>query len=128
MLDGGCVPAHVASLRAAAGPTRPSTSTIIGVGGIKLLGNKSGKAQVHTVDAFGENTTFNLPGMTLFPKAGVDVNLVSQSTLLEHGWEISFSTNGGKAVSPLGTQFNWSNGGAPGSALPSRQALSARHH
>jgi hypothetical protein len=118
---------------------RPSTSVIIGVGGIAL------------------------PGTTLFPKSGINVNfasplieatsssarapplsagtrikahadhelwrkapsaaqpklqtngyrrtskqaanLVSHSTLLEHGWEISLSTDGGQAVSPSGTHF-----------------------
>ena len=105
MLDGGCGPAHVASLRAAAGPTRPSTSAIIGVGGIMLLGNKSGTGVVHTVNSLGKNTTIILPGTTLFPKSGVDVNLVSHSTLLEHGWEITLATDGGQAVSPIGTHY-----------------------
>jgi hypothetical protein len=61
MIDSGCGPFNVAHSSTAAGKTQPSTTAIIGVAGIKLLGNKIGKMQIHTVDAFGRNVTILIP-------------------------------------------------------------------
>ena len=106
MMDSGCGPAHVASQAQASGPQRTSRCTIVGVGGVLLKGNKTGSSHIYTIDADGFNSTIQLPGETLFPKDDVDINLVSHSTLLKHGWTIKLYNEGGTAVAPSGERFN----------------------
>lgn len=105
MLDGGCGPAHVFDVKHAVGATRSSDCTIIGVRGIRLNDNLTGKAKIFTVNAEGINVSVILPGETLFPKNKVDANLISHSTLLNHGWTVDLNRLGGDAVSPSGMRF-----------------------
>lgn len=66
-------------------------------------GCRVGKATIDTVTSDGRAVRVVLPGMSLFPKKGVDINLVSHSTLVLHGWFVDL--NSSVAISPTGLRF-----------------------